>query len=407
MRKVRRHGSRQLFQLRSTTLQRVSFPTPHPPMKTNSFLPATVTLAAFIHFNNAMALGAVNASYKPVLPVMETSSGQGAAEQSRTGRLLLQINDTDRETEPGPYGPREDYETFATTWGVLGGLTIITGVVFFLKDQWRKLRERVEKISETEKAKRASREELFRKLHNFRPGLLFAQGPGSLATVKPLSPVSHQDTSKGQQEKLLHQALTNEAKIRELFDAVTSGDEETVRNLIQSTPALVNMIDCEGNTVLHYVSANGLPTLAPFLLEHGADPELLNNEGLSALHIATIRDFHYLVELYLDWILNISSEDIAMLFYAAVRRDDGGALLNSLIRRGLCSVKRLNISACQGSRQLLVPGIQRISDSSTVMQNIALEEVCIEGLGLKTSVHGVRLLAHLQVICMPLKERVG
>jgi ankyrin repeat protein len=62
--------------------------------------------------------------------------------------------------------------------------------------------------------------------------------------------------------------------------------------------------DSKGNTALHYAAANdsktGAKILSDMLLEFGADPKAVNNEGKSALDIATEKNNEPLVKFLLD-----------------------------------------------------------------------------------------------------------
>ena len=292
-------------------------------------------------------------------------------------RKLLSLNATNESENLGPYGPRENFDTFATAWGVVGGLTLITGAIFFFKNQWTNLKERVEKIIDDEKTRRAIEKKLFMDIHRFKPGNLFLNGPGSITILQPMQPRDSEDTNIGHQEKLIYQVLANEAKVRELFNAVTEGNEEKVISLITEHPELINESDGDGNTVLHYVAALGLPTLAPFLLQHGANPEILNNDGLSPLLIATKRDFTYLVELFIDWTLNISNEDVSSLFHLAVANRDGGSLLKALIRRRLH--ERLRFQGFNAWKRALNPFQEQLYNSQGENGSTLLHEAVITG----------------------------
>ncbi len=64
----------------------------------------------------------------------------------------------------------------------------------------------------------------------------------------------------------------------ELFSAVTSGDTQRVRELLDSDPAAARMKDTEGATPLHCATLNGEREIAELLLASGADINARDDE---------------------------------------------------------------------------------------------------------------------------------
>ena len=89
-----------------------------------------------------------------------------------------------------------------------------------------------------------------------------------------------------------------------LHYSVNSGAVNRVKRLLQTPGVQINAQDYQGSSALHHVMTicdietglDDLQNIIKLLLDAGADPNLQDNRGLTALHLATMHDF-YFVEL--------------------------------------------------------------------------------------------------------------
>jgi ankyrin repeat protein/L-ascorbate metabolism protein UlaG (beta-lactamase superfamily) len=121
----------------------------------------------------------------------------------------------------------------------------------------------------------------------------------------------------------------------EIHDAAQQGDIETVKNLIQDNPELVNATDDFGNTPLHFAAAGRQNEIAEFLISQDADVNALNTVNQSILLYAAYFDNAVVAEDIIEKGARLNEQDIigrAPLHYAA-RQHSLGALL-PLIEHG-------------------------------------------------------------------------
>jgi hypothetical protein len=81
----------------------------------------------------------------------------------------------------------------------------------------------------------------------------------------------------------------------DLFDAAEFGDLDWVQRSIGSMgvdgkPIDINVQDLRGETILMIASRYAWSEIVRFLLDHGADPNLRNNKGQTALMLAQDRE---------------------------------------------------------------------------------------------------------------------
>jgi len=68
-------------------------------------------------------------------------------------------------------------------------------------------------------------------------------------------------------------AALGERRLAELIAAFDAGDEDAIISIIEGHPEFVGMSSADGFTPLHWAAARGLPRLAAWLLDRGANPD--------------------------------------------------------------------------------------------------------------------------------------
>jgi ankyrin repeat protein len=95
-----------------------------------------------------------------------------------------------------------------------------------------------------------------------------------------------------------------------LHVAAKSGHLSMLKLLIEKG-ANVNIQDESGNTALHYAAANGKKDAVKFLLEKSADPTIVNIKEQKAIDYSNIKGFNEITELLLKFgPSNISNQPI-------------------------------------------------------------------------------------------------
>eukprot|EP00127_Corallochytrium_limacisporum_P004672 Clim_evm26s172 gene=Clim_evmTU26s172 len=89
--------------------------------------------------------------------------------------------------------------------------------------------------------------------------------------------------------------------IERLYLACNRGDLDKVRELIQAEPGLVNQTSAnKGWTPLHHAVRNGQNGVVSHLLSKGADPNIKEKTGNTAMHYASFYGSHATVQLLLQ-----------------------------------------------------------------------------------------------------------
>ena len=150
-----------------------------------------------------------------------------------------------------------------------------------------------------------------------------------------------QDNDKRKQQKALVKVLNKFRACRDvedvedvedakghmpLFNAIVNKDIELVKLLIKHTP--INHADADGDTHLHIAADASSEDILCFLISEGADPMLLNHDGLTPSHVAAQKSLACLKGMYeasrkkgIDLVSTFSQEDtsgLTPLDYAAI-----------------------------------------------------------------------------------------
>ena len=71
-----------------------------------------------------------------------------------------------------------------------------------------------------------------------------------------------------------------------IYDAAAFGDLETVQQLAEANPDLINTPNKKGKTALFFAATTNRTPIVEYLLENGADVSVHDETGLTALHVA-------------------------------------------------------------------------------------------------------------------------
>ncbi|XP_036370394.1 acyl-CoA-binding domain-containing protein 6 homolog [Octopus sinensis] len=74
--------------------------------------------------------------------------------------------------------------------------------------------------------------------------------------------------------------------VNKIISNILDGDFEDVERLIKENPDKVNQIDSDSKTFLMAACEQGSTSLIAFLIESGANMDMSDKEGLTALHYA-------------------------------------------------------------------------------------------------------------------------
>ena len=83
-----------------------------------------------------------------------------------------------------------------------------------------------------------------------------------------------------------------------IYDAAVFGDIESVKSILADHPEAVNEVDQYGFTALHGLAAEEHTDVAEYLIQHGAEVNATNFEGITPLHLA---DWPEMAELFLRY----------------------------------------------------------------------------------------------------------
>lgn len=287
---------------------------------------------------------------------------------------------------------RDNFELFATVVGVLGGITLITGVVGFCYSLCKKHKERVEKATEKEAVRRTKEGEFLHNLYKHKQPFHM----GSLGSEVVITPIQYATQSSISAPEICLMPLQSEVQteietevenhgqaFNDAIQAVIGGNIELLQQMLINNLDLINQSDTNGDTLLHYAQSS---EIAYFLLQHGANPDSVNNQGLKPIHIAAKADNQPVIRVLLDWMEIVTSDDLSALFHIAAR--SSVSLLRSFVASGLhrrfrferppfasMSVNQLSIQTSSGLTLLHEAVIANNPDVVTYILDIGLIDV--------------------------------
>ncbi len=129
---------------------------------------------------------------------------------------------------------------------------------------------------------------------------------------------------------------TAAAGAQELLEAIKAGDLDKVKLIVERDPAVVNIPDPNGETIVFGAIASGRTEIAAYIISQGADVNRLNNFHMTPLHLACRRGLpiemvRLLVEQGAD-VNAVSKYQGRPLDMAYERRD--GPVIDYLISKG-------------------------------------------------------------------------
>jgi len=99
----------------------------------------------------------------------------------------------------------------------------------------------------------------------------------------------------------------DENSAQAFLDAVKSGDEAAVQEVLRRENVSLRTKDSDGQTALHLVVREDRRSIARILLNKGADTEDAQNSGEKPLYFAAILGNHLMIELLLEFNANVEA----------------------------------------------------------------------------------------------------
>ena len=146
---------------------------------------------------------------------------------------------------------------------------------------------------------------------------------------------------------------------RNIFDAARNNDLMTIEACL--SPHNIDTINSEGHTLLTLSISNGSGNVAKYLLVHGANPNLKDHAGNTALMGACFKGYDTMVSLLLYYGANINDINFNganALFFAATFGHIGIAKL--LLEKGINTAQKdqfektaLDYAVIQGNEEMI------------------------------------------------------
>lgn len=149
-----------------------------------------------------------------------------------------------------------------------------------------------------------------------------------------------------------------------VFSAVRAGDLATVKSLVSRDHDLVNATFLGGfpseQTILQFAVAHKRFDIAQFLVDSGADVDVKDSVGKTALHYAVDRGDARLVELLLDHKADVAAVDVTGCSPLLLAVDAGNRRIAEMLRRrGAADVPLISQAAALGDLKLAEEELRR------------------------------------------------
>lgn len=129
---------------------------------------------------------------------------------------------------------------------------------------------------------------------------------------------------------------TDDSQLKDFFRAAVMGDKRRVKSFLKlNGREAINLRAEGGRTALSFAAGQGNKSLVRWLLKHGADPDIANDEGRTPLHIAAANAqlgiFKYLADHGAD-VYARDKKGWTVTHHAASRENLG--VLKEIFKRG-------------------------------------------------------------------------
>ena len=282
------------------------------------------------------------------------------------GRRLLHLNNiTEASIEPDRDFPHPEGQAHRVLidWiggliGVISGIGLITGSVAFIWASYQKLKSIADKREEQEHGRQMEEDRFVSEIMDFNPTYLFKQHP-EISQEELLHPLNLKLTSRSdqfekrrailesyrvkdrsesrildQQRKIITENKQDQLK-RELIEHLIIGDTVKVKDMIKTDNTLLNVVDSDGNTLLHYAASvcESSQEIIFFLLRRGIVSDHMSNQGFIPIMLAARAANDVAFSVILDHSLSISDKEISALFHisAQLERDQGLGIFEKLL----------------------------------------------------------------------------
>jgi len=157
-------------------------------------------------------------------------------------------------------------------------------------------------------------------------------------------------------------ALALSAESQGVFDALRKGDIQTVKELVEKTPQVLEARDSDGDTPLHYAAGEGNVELINYFIDKGAKLELQDAQHKTPFHLAAMNDREEAVAVLLKRGAALETRDdyqrTALILCARERGQaatgrvliDAGADVNAVDKFGSSA---LELAAWRGKAQFI------------------------------------------------------